>query len=40
MTDTLTIPAVAVNGMDEGWGYGGHEPAVVSSFYVALAVTD
>lgn len=33
-------PAVAIEGTDHGWGYGGYEPTVVASFYVALALTD
>ena len=32
------IPAVAIEGTEEGWGSGGHEPCLFASFYVALAL--
>lgn len=31
------IPAVAIQGTDQGWGYGGYEPALIASFYVSMA---
>ena len=40
LDETGVIPAVAVEGTQEGWGYGGYEPDVLASFYVALAVPD
>lgn len=35
---TGITPAVAIEGTDEGWGYGGYEPSLLASFYVALAM--
>ena len=40
LDETGVIPAVAIEGTQEGWGYGGYEPDVLASFYVALAVPD
>lgn len=40
ITEDGLIPAVAINGTDEGWNYGYHEPRLIASFYVALAVKE
>ena len=34
------IPAVAIEGTEEGWGSYSHEPSLIASFYVALAMRD
>lgn len=32
------VPAVAIEGTDEGWGFGGYEPSLIASFAVAFAM--
>jgi hypothetical protein len=33
---TGLLPAVSLSGTEEGFGYGGYEPRLVASFYIAI----
>lgn len=40
MTAEGVVPAVSIPGMDEGYGYGGYEPALIVSLYVAVLLKE